>query len=90
MSQTNSDQDSKQPQPKKTGPAAQIGALVGIVVAVLASQLVARSLFPPPPGGGFNVNQTLAAAGVGAVGGAVGALIGFGIGRLIDKARKGP
>jgi VIT1/CCC1 family predicted Fe2+/Mn2+ transporter len=73
------------PPPKKmTG--MQLGMIIGVAGAVGGFQGVAPAMFPPPPGGGFNFTRTLVAAAVGAV----GAVIGAGIGSLFDRKSPDP
>jgi hypothetical protein len=85
MSPSDAGPDPNNPEPKKKTSAAQIGSIVGIVVGIVGFQAVAPKLFPRQPGDGFNFTQMFVAAGVGAV----CAVLGFLIGALIDRARKG-
>jgi hypothetical protein len=66
--------------------AAQIGAIAGIAASVACFQVLAPKWFPPQPGGGFDFDRMLAAGGVGAL----GALLGGMIGKLIDWLRNPP
>lgn len=76
-----SDPDGKKPPQSKT---VQICTIVFLAVGIIGFQAVAPSLFPPPRGGGFNMERMMWAAVVGGVCAGIGA----GIGKLIDKLRK--
>jgi hypothetical protein len=72
------------PQRKPPSRVVQVCAFVFTILGVGIFQAAAPSLFPRPPGGGFDVKQVLAAGGIGAV----CALVGAGAGTLIDRLRK--
>jgi hypothetical protein len=74
------------PNPKKRpqSRAVQVCTIICLVIGIVGFQIVAPGLFPTPPGGGFNIERTLWAAVVGAV----SAVIGAGIGTLIDRLGK--
>jgi len=76
-----SDPKKKKPSTSKT---VQICVLVFVVIGVVGFQVVAPSLYPAPPGGGFNMERVMAAAVVGGL----FAAIGGGVGTLIDRFRK--
>jgi hypothetical protein len=63
---------------------AKLGLIGGITFGVLASTLFAPRLFPKAPGQSFSVAQMLFAGAAGAL----GATLGFLIGRLIEGPPK--
>jgi hypothetical protein len=75
-------------QPDKNAPQTnkivQTCSILFLVIGIVVFQFVGPQLFPTPPGGGMNWTRVMWA---GIVGG-VSALIGAGIGKLIDSARK--
>jgi hypothetical protein len=76
----NPEEKPKPPQSKTV----QICSVVFIALGIGIFQAVAPQLFPTPPGGGFNMMRIVAAGVVGAV----CAVIGAGVGGLIDKLRQ--
>lgn len=75
------DSDKKRPPQSRT---VQICTIIFLAAGIGVYQVLAPSLFPKPPGGGINMNQTLGAAVVGGL----CAGLGYGIGKLIDSLRK--
>jgi hypothetical protein len=75
-----------QPEPDKPkqSPIVQGCAIAFLVVGIVGFQVVAPKLFPTPPGGGINFERTLWAGVVGAV----AAVIGAGVGKLIEAVVK--
>jgi hypothetical protein len=75
-------------QPENKPPAAsktvQTCTIIFLVIGIAVFNVVAPKLFPPPPEGGMNWTQVMWA---GIVGG-LSALVGAGIGKLIETARK--
>ena len=74
----------EKPPPPAQSKIVQICTIVCLAIGIGVFQVVAPRFFPTPPGGGFNYERILAAGGVGLV----SALIGAGIGTLIEKLRK--
>jgi hypothetical protein len=77
---------SQQPEnkPPATSKIVQTSMIFFLVVGIAVFQVVGPNLFPTPPGGGMNWERVMWA---GIVGG-LSALIGAGIGKLIENARK--
>ena len=76
-----SDPMKKEPSTSKT---VQVCMFIFVIIGVVGFLVVAPSLYPAPPGGGFNMERVMAAAVVGAL----FAAIGGGIGTLIDRFKK--
>ena len=68
----------KKPSQSKT---VQICTVVFLAIGIAGFQAVAPRLLPTPPGGGINMERVLWAGVVGAV----CAVVGAGIGKLIDN-----
>lgn len=72
--------EEKEPQQSKV---VQICTIVFLAAGIGGYQAVAPTLFPAPPGGGFNLERILWAGIVGAV----CAVVGVSVGKLIDHWR---
>ena len=62
----------------------RLAGIGAVVLGVLGSVVVGPLLFPNAPGQGYNPARTVCAA----VGGGLGALVGWGLGRLIEGPPK--
>lgn len=74
----------QQPPPPQQSKTVQVCAIIFMALGIGGYQAVAPSLFPTPPGGGFNMQRMVWAAIVGAIAGALGVAVG----KAIDSMRK--
>ncbi len=76
--------DEPKPKPRQQTLTQRLAMIGGIVLGVIGAMVIAPSLFPRAPGDGFSMSQ-VACAGVC---GAMGAVIGGLVGRLIEGPPK--
>jgi hypothetical protein len=75
--------DEKETSRAKPSKTVQMTSMIFVVIAIGIWFAVGPQLFADKPGGGFDMDQTLAAALVGGVAGGLGALVG----KLIERMR---